>query len=679
VKTSDKKDKAAYIIICVALAVLAFLVRAPGLGKWCFATDEYYFSRSVSFILEKGVPEFPGGGYYTRGIGLQYLTAGASLLFEKPEFAARVVPLVFGVLSIPLFFIFCRLMLPPLPALFCSVTLLLSSWHIEFSRFARMYAPFQFIFFAFLYTYYKGYWRNIRTYQKFSWMLAFISVFFYEGSIFLPAILFIAFIGDECGSLREKKQLGAATIALLLLNLFVIKTGFRNMGVTNALPPEIATQTAGILHSLPVVVPKLTYFIAFWEVPLFALLYLFILGIAFYLYFKGIYEKGVQWPNLISMILLALLIIHQFGLFFSFMLVLMITNIDVKNKYLRLWKIWSLLVIIFLLFWTIFVFFTKDLWFQGEGSWAALKEMVKIMFLYPPIHTDIIYPFVTYTPTWSFFAFILITLSTIHVLAANRDSPSRFLLMIIVVCTFLISIFNKSYHETRYSFFFYPLLYAMAFVEFSFLIDWVKRLLNRRTAGFLANGFLLIPLFFFFATEDFNLEQVRNVSSKEINFRMGRYSELAGHWYSRADIETPAQYVNKAYREGDIVAIDYSPISQYLEIPFINFISPELSRFKIEARKKGREQIWTGMPLIYDVDTLVKMVPAETHGYLWLISIIRGGGGSFLGENYPVTIAGKYGLNVSLEYVGIDGGIGVWRFQRKAIKKNKILSAWEGA
>jgi hypothetical protein len=666
IDTSEKKDKVAHLIICVSLVALALLIRAPGLGKWCFAVDEYYFSRSVSFILENGIPEFPSGGYYTRGIALQYLTAGASLLFEKPEFAARVVPLVFGVLSIPLFFILCRLFLPLLPALLCSVILLVSSWHIEFSRFARMYAPFQFIFFAFLYAYYKGYWRNIRTYQKFSWILAFLSVFFYEGSIFLPAVLFIVFIRDEGGSLREKKPLGAVLIVLLLLNLFVIKIGFRNMGVDNALPPDLTMQTADILQRLPVVMPKLTYFIALWKVPLFAILYLFILGIAFYLYFKSIYDKGLQWSNLFSLIPLTLLILHQFGLFFTFMLVLMITNNDVKNKYLRLMKIWTLLIIIFLLFWTMFGFFTKDLWFHGQGSGAVLKGMVKIMFLYPPFHTDIIIPFVFYTPMWSFFALILIAVSTIHVIAVNRDSPSLFLLMIIVVCTFLISILKKPFHETRYFFFFYPLLYVIAFVECSFLIDGVKRLLNRKTAVFLANGFILIPLFLFFATEDFNLEQVRNVSSKEMNFRMGRYTGLASHWYPRADFETPAQYVNEAYVEGDIVVIDYSPISQYLEIPFINYLSPDHARFKGEARKEGREQIWTGRPLIYDVDTLVKIVTDESHESLWLISIVQGiGGGSFVKENYPVKIGGRYNLNVSLEYVGIDGRIGVWRFQRK--------------
>ncbi len=45
-----------------AFFALAILLRAPGLGKWGLAVDEFYFSRSVRFILENGLPVFPGGG-----------------------------------------------------------------------------------------------------------------------------------------------------------------------------------------------------------------------------------------------------------------------------------------------------------------------------------------------------------------------------------------------------------------------------------------------------------------------------------------------------------------------------------------------------------------------------------------------------------------------------------------
>ena len=146
-----------YFVIPVTLGILALLIRAPGLGKWCITMDEFYYAQPVSFILEKGVPELPGGGYYTRGILLQYLTALPVMVFENWELAIRLLPLLFGSLTIPLFYILCKLFIPTIPSFFASIIILLSSWHIEFSRFARFYAPFQFLFLLFLFLFYKGY------------------------------------------------------------------------------------------------------------------------------------------------------------------------------------------------------------------------------------------------------------------------------------------------------------------------------------------------------------------------------------------------------------------------------------------------------------------------------------------------------------------------------------------
>src|SRR5659263_44090 len=92
-----KKRGVALLILFFALAML---VRAPGLGRWCLAVDEFYFSKAVSFILEKGLPMFPGGGYYTRGIGLQYLTTLPVSLIGNAELAVRIVPLLFGCMTI---------------------------------------------------------------------------------------------------------------------------------------------------------------------------------------------------------------------------------------------------------------------------------------------------------------------------------------------------------------------------------------------------------------------------------------------------------------------------------------------------------------------------------------------------------------------------------------------------
>ena len=168
------------VIVIIFLILAAALIRAPGLGKWCLAPDEFYFSETVARIMEEGIPRLKGGDYYTRGSGLTYLTAFSASNFKDWEFAVRLPALISGVLTVPMFYLLCRIFLPAIPALSCSLIILLSSWHIEFSRFARFYMPFQFIFLAFVYSFFSGYFLNKKAHLKAAWVLAGISPFFYE-------------------------------------------------------------------------------------------------------------------------------------------------------------------------------------------------------------------------------------------------------------------------------------------------------------------------------------------------------------------------------------------------------------------------------------------------------------------------------------------------------------------
>ena len=65
--------------LLLAAAVAALLVglyaRFVGLGVWPFGVDEFYISRSIDNILRTGLPHFPCGGLYTRGLVYQYLVA----------------------------------------------------------------------------------------------------------------------------------------------------------------------------------------------------------------------------------------------------------------------------------------------------------------------------------------------------------------------------------------------------------------------------------------------------------------------------------------------------------------------------------------------------------------------------------------------------------------------------
>ena len=76
-------------LLCVA-ACVGIVLRFVDLGIRPLAVDEYYFVQSVHSILEHGIPRFETGGYYMRGVLLQYTTAVSILLFGDTEFSYRL-------------------------------------------------------------------------------------------------------------------------------------------------------------------------------------------------------------------------------------------------------------------------------------------------------------------------------------------------------------------------------------------------------------------------------------------------------------------------------------------------------------------------------------------------------------------------------------------------------------
>src|ERR671918_668802 len=148
-------------LLLLAAGALGLYARLDGFGAR--QLDKYYTARSVEFILESGLPAYKGEGYYLRGPIVQYLMAASAWLFGATEFAYRLPALIFNLLSIPLAYIYVRRHAGVAVAAAVALALLVSSWHVEFARFARMYAPFQFMTLLFLLTvdvtYFGDKWR----------------------------------------------------------------------------------------------------------------------------------------------------------------------------------------------------------------------------------------------------------------------------------------------------------------------------------------------------------------------------------------------------------------------------------------------------------------------------------------------------------------------------------------
>src|SRR5919108_3006131 len=184
-----------YVMVGLALAVGIYF-RLKGLGKSPFGIDEYYIASSVRNILEHGLPQFDCGGYYTRGLLLQYLAAPLFKYGSNDELYFRLITVISNLLTIPALYLLGKRIASRAAACFVVVLFSVSIWETEMARFARMYAPFQMLFAWYLYFLYKALFLKDAKARRWMYWISLISIFVFEGAIFLVILNFIPLVVD---------------------------------------------------------------------------------------------------------------------------------------------------------------------------------------------------------------------------------------------------------------------------------------------------------------------------------------------------------------------------------------------------------------------------------------------------------------------------------------------------
>jgi hypothetical protein len=644
-----------HFIILASLLAAAVLIRAPGLGKWCLTEDEYYYSQPVAFILEKGVPQYPGGGYYTRGFGLQYLTVIPALIFKKWEFAARIVPLLFGALTVPMFFTMAKRFVGIIPAILCSTMLLVSSWHIEFSRFARFYAPFQFLFLLFMHSLQEGYGAGKKGYRILAFVLGLLSVSIDRYSIFLPLILLSMVVLLDKVDRKTALSIILQASVLIAINLVYAFIDFDTLGVVNTLPPGfVFEKTSSYLKASPILLPD---FGLFSGIPgsIFGVAgYLLLLCGAGYLLRKSVRHCGNSWDGIALMLSLSLPLLHQYTLLVFLLIILLINKRSV-------WGIFKENAP----WWGIFWIGTAAYWVAIAGATGNLGKILFYAVGYPPIKHAIFLPFKEDVPLFGGFLLAVVILSTIHHLIRELSWPRRFLISVVLLLLLTMPVFSTFQKTTRYVFFFFPLVFLLAYAETVSLVAWVEESHRLRMKRYVSAAILLVPVLCYTATEDFQWRHIMDVSSAQMNFRMGEYDRFFHHWYQRVDFEGPSEYVNRVFSEGDVVVADHIVMTRYLARPYTYYVYyKQPDAYPYYARKEGREEKWTGRPLISRPEELASLVPADPNRSLWLVTSVAKdrAGTSFMGTYHNVpTITKQYNLHAELVFTGLDRRIGVWK------------------
>jgi len=150
----NKKSFNYELMFLVLILIFGFFLRVYELGYSPFWIDEATSTMASKMIVEKGVPIFDSGLVYSRAYVFHYIQA-FFLLFGMTDFDARLISVVFGMLTIVLAYFIGREYSKAggiLAALFTAVFYL----EVFFSRQARFYQLFQLMFFLSIYLLYKS-------------------------------------------------------------------------------------------------------------------------------------------------------------------------------------------------------------------------------------------------------------------------------------------------------------------------------------------------------------------------------------------------------------------------------------------------------------------------------------------------------------------------------------------
>ncbi len=613
-------------LLLVGAVVAGLFARWYDLGSRPLAVDEYYTVRSVEFILERGVPEFATGGYYVRGLPLQYIMAAVAGIFGENEWSYRLPSVIFSLISVVLAYFYARRFTSVPVAAAVAGALLVSSWEIEFARFARMYALFQCVTLLFLIAVDATFFGAGRR-RYLPHLLAIGAALSHRIGALLSPLLFLPLLPGatavRMNTWRQRFVFAVITAGTLFLSFLIVTTDFRNWGVTDALPAGFAS-SGGRSSTWPV--------FPFWHLPGDPLTTLFLVsalagavfGTLWLLRRRGAPITDVE-PWLALMLVFSLF--HML-LWSGLALAIAVFRYELYRPARHPRRIYALLLVAVLvaLAWlgyaawrpdSLMTDAVRERWDLSEG--AILKAFWSVFFGWPDIYLTTLRPFIVELPL---LAVLTIAALLVTLIRHGRDPLPRLLRqpwLVIVMTMLLFGLFEPPYSRMRYWFHLYPvilLVIALAIVD---LLTWLasRRATAMRSSGALAG---LIFLGVFATTSDFNPRHIVQVADAAVAFRTGPFEKFWVTWYWRFDYRSPAEFLNANVMPEDdarIVVQYHFPVSYYLEREHAIYIPRTMGIFVRHSQRQGTLNRWADRPLLSTPQELADHT--RTAREVWLI------------------------------------------------------------
>jgi hypothetical protein len=636
-------------------------VRFKGLGQWPLTMDEYYIFKPIQNILRLGVPAFECGGYYVRALLYQYAMAPLIAAGLGAEFSLRLAAALSNLLAIPAIYWLGKRLSGRTVACASVILFSLSLWEIEFSRFGRMYAPFQTVFVWYLVFLHRCVVDQDKASAR--WMYAFsvLGIFLWEGGIFLALLNFTPLL-FRLNYTPIKEVLGKdflVSIAILLLSTAYMTSvfWFGGSSESNHFPQDLSAiprHGSASEGPFPLMLWETLSSHREWLLPFL----LVVTGSAWAIY-RVCRQAALPFaPRLGLAIVIALSVANLFGLAIGCIVLLVLLNwINPRSLPLPALRIAAIAAAASFIFWVAYGLAT-DTWhrfFPPFGSEQLLKKLFVVLFKYPNILDQIVYPWLAAIPlTVMLFGALSAIATVIAVFGGHgrENTALRIMLFILALLTLCIGALDTK-DTTRYTFFLVPVLFLTSATALykSISVSLPGRNLREITYG-LAMAMLI------WLSDDFRLDHMLRIDSMEINYRLVYDEAKKNHYFPRFDYRTPAEYVNRQRGEADVVINSLPPTNHYLDRMDYYYINDQHWDFWHVSCDLGSKDRWSNAPLIHSPQALFNLVEsAETT--VWLL----------LRHNYwfDNDIYTRYRENIV--YKSVDGVFDVYRIDKSKARR----------
>lgn len=577
----------------VLAAVIGIFLRLWGLGRWPLAVDEFYLAQSVANISSGGLPEFSCGGYYNRGLLVQYL--GWLLVEAGPlsaEFGLRLISAASGIAVLFLSYRLAERVLGKAGAWVCVIILSLSVWEIEMSRFARMYMTFQALTVAYFFYSCRYLTTNQSSDLRTAWVLSAIGPLVWEGAIFLAVFNFVLLF------IRKQKSdvLYYLVAAALLVAIYVfLQTEVRFIG------QEVPISNyASEGSSLPISIEFLTLLVADSAAPTAIRAFIVALalaGIGFVVYglARGTWTLGIAALMVIAIGLSAL---NQYLLVLfvaaGLLLVGWVRASEIRQHIPKMVLPAAVIALIGLS--QCYLAFVS---LSASPEGFSPGNFVRVFFGFPDLFRSLVWPWQEVLPGLGLVLFGSVGIATVMLLYSD-DKETRFLVTCALVAIGMVGVIPTPFSETRYVFFLYPVLIVLTLFVF------------QRTGERLARPemALLLMLGLFFLSNDFRPAHAVSASSYASNFRVGYSDALARHFYPRLDFKGATDYVENAARPDDVILTSSVVAAHYLDRELLFYLPSHEGRYVLQYCPATSTERWTGKPMARDEQSIRDAVAA---------------------------------------------------------------------